>query len=112
MQTTGRGSSTACIDDGTGKATSFQGDFASFWKYVNMKMVGGKLVADVSGMGAIAAVRYAWAGDCCSEGPPTSKPCPVASCPLMSSSGLPANPFVAKIVGKKCACLAPQVCDD
>ena len=34
----------------------------------------------------------------------------VANCPIMSSSELPANPFMAKIVGGKCDCVAPQVC--
>ena len=39
-----------------------------------------------------------------------TKPCGPASCPIMSSSSLPANPFLAKIVDGKCECIAPQVC--
>ena len=63
--------------------------------------------------GAAFAVRYGWDGDCCSENPPTSDACPLASCPLMaSSSKLPANPFIAKIVNDKCECVAPQVCNE
>lgn len=40
-------------------------------------------------------------------------PCPMESCPLHASgpSHLPAQPFVAAIVGGRCSCLAPQVCD-
>jgi hypothetical protein len=36
----------------------------------------------------------------------------IANCPIMSSSALPlpANPFMAKIAGGKCECIAPQVC--
>lgn len=36
----------------------------------------------------------------------------IAECPIMSSSGLPANPFKAKIEQGKCSCVAPQVCDE
>jgi hypothetical protein len=36
----------------------------------------------------------------------------IAECPIMSSSGLPANPFQAKIEQGKCSCVAPQVCDE
>ena len=39
-----------------------------------------------------------------------TKPCGPASCPIMASGGLPANPFLAKIVDGKCECIAPQVC--
>ena len=35
----------------------------------------------------------------------------VANCPIMSSSALPANPSIAKIVGGKCECIPPMVCD-
>jgi hypothetical protein len=58
--------------------------------------------------------RYAWGIiDCCDLNDPstfTSKSC-IANCPIMASSGLPGNPFIAKIEGGKCACVAPQVCD-
>ena len=65
--------------------------------------------------GAIpTAVKYAWGiVDCCDLSDPTtftSKPC-IANCPIMSSSGLPANPFIAQIAGGKCKCVEPQVCD-
>eukprot|EP00041_Stephanoeca_diplocostata_P010993 m.177446 g.177446 ORF g.177446 m.177446 type:complete len:685 (-) comp18367_c0_seq2:175-2229(-) len=63
---------------------------------------------------APTAVRYAWGiTDCCDLMDPelyVSHGC-VANCPIMSSSGLPANPFQAQIVGGKCKCVAPQVCD-
>lgn len=59
------------------------------------------------------AVRYAWGiVDCCDPMDPTlyvTHGC-VANCPIMGSSGLPANPFIARIVSGKCECVAPQVC--
>ena len=59
------------------------------------------------------AVRYAYAWgvpNCCDITDPTtftSKDC-IANCPVMSSSGLPANPFIAKIAGGKCKCVPPR----
>jgi hypothetical protein len=59
------------------------------------------------------AVRYAWGTvDCCDMTDPdlyVTHGC-IAECPIMSTSQLPANPFIAKIVGGKCECVAPQVC--
>jgi hypothetical protein len=63
---------------------------------------------------APTAIRYAWSiVNCCDMNDPelyVTKPCGPASCPIMSSSDLPANPFLAKIVDGKCECIAPQVC--
>jgi hypothetical protein len=63
---------------------------------------------------APTAVRYAWGIiNCCDLTDPTlyvTHGC-VAACPIMSASGLPANPFQAKIVGGTCQCIDPQVCD-
>jgi len=60
------------------------------------------------------AVRYAWSiVNCCDLNDPAmyvTKPCGPASCPVMSSSNLPANPFLAKIVQGRCVCVPPQVC--
>jgi len=41
------------------------------------------------------------------------EPCPPASCPIHATGrlALPALPFTAEIVGGKCRCLPPQVCD-
>jgi len=62
---------------------------------------------------APTAVRYAWGIiDCCDYSDPNlyiSHGC-IANCPIMSSSAMPANPFMAKIVSGKCECIAPQVC--
>ena len=63
---------------------------------------------------APTAVRYAWgAVDCCDHSDPNlyvTSGC-IARCPIMSSSGLPANPFAAKVTaGGTCECVAPQVC--
>ena len=59
------------------------------------------------------AVRYAWGiTDCCDHSDPTlyvTHGC-VANCPIMGVSGLPANPFNAKIVNGKCECVAPTIC--
>ena len=62
----------------------------------------------------LPGVRYAMEdATCCQHYAPTSGPCPVASCPIMGrASRLPANPFLARIVGGKCACIPPQVCDE
>ena len=73
----------------------------------------------------IFGVRYAMgvshglAHDCCAGNPNASSvPCPLASCPLMASwseggdVSLPANPFMAHIVGGKCSCVKPQICDE
>eukprot|EP00658_Telonema_sp_P-2_P024268 TRINITY_DN19753_c0_g1_i3.p1 TRINITY_DN19753_c0_g1~~TRINITY_DN19753_c0_g1_i3.p1 ORF type:complete len:493 (-),score=82.52 TRINITY_DN19753_c0_g1_i3:240-1718(-) len=116
MQTANR--DTSCIDDGTGKPAAGSGfnDFKT-WVAVDMKAdptAPNKLLVDLAKTGGVAyAVRYAWQGDCCSENPPTSGPCPIASCPIMASlSKLPANPFMAKIVRDKCSCVPPQMCDE
>ena len=60
------------------------------------------------------ALRYAWDNEhdsCCAALGPTTW-CEPAACPIWDKkSGLPGNPFMAKIVGGKCACVAPQQCD-
>jgi hypothetical protein len=60
------------------------------------------------------AVKYAWGVvDCCDHTDPNlyvQYGC-IAQCPIMSSSGLPANPFQAQITSEgTCKCVAPQVC--
>jgi len=62
------------------------------------------------------AFRYAWGavGNCCDNSDPNLyvKYGCIAQCPIMSSSGLPANPFAAKITPSgTCECVAPQVCN-
>eukprot|EP00911_Craspedida_sp_UC1_P001988 UC1_evm1s1532 len=63
---------------------------------------------------APTGVRYSWGiFECCNAGDPTlyvQRPCN-DSCPITAKgSGLPANPFIAKITAGKCECIAPQVC--
>ena len=61
------------------------------------------------------AVRYAWGiVDCCDLSDPSlySEHGCIANCPLVGSSGLPANPFMARIEGGKCTCVAPQRCEE
>ena len=96
-----------------------------------------EIVADLDG-GAIHAVRYAWgvktdtepeqSTQCCENSDPQllvegaqarknkvllswSKPCRAGLCPIVASGGLPANPFIARIVDGRCQCIPPQVCD-
>jgi hypothetical protein len=85
-----------------------------------------EIVADLAPLrGApIHAVRYAWGVKtadtgpeesmwCCDDGDPlvyTTKPCRQGACPIVASGGLPANPFLARIVGGRCQCIPPQVC--
>lgn len=61
-------------------------------------------------------LRYAWSiVNCCDMSDPdlyVTKPCGPASCPIMSTSDFPANPFLAKIVNGKCECIAPQMCNN
>ena len=67
---------------------------------------------------APAAVRYAWhdMSDSCCAGIPdegVANMCTPGSCPVfIAGANLPGNPWVAKIVGDKCQCISPQVCDE
>jgi len=78
---------------------------------------------------SVTAVRYAWGattagsnpnGDdvSCCEGDGAAKPCVPGQCPLMASEplapfgGLPADPFMAKIIDGKCKCPEPQQCSE
>ncbi|KAJ9456122.1 hypothetical protein DIPPA_18274 [Diplonema papillatum] len=108
---------TLCKDNGAGQEVVFPTaiNLVAAWSTVNITSAGtSSISADVSSLaGSVYGVRYMWGGFCCDGRPPTSDPCPVASCPLKGSpSQLPANPFVAKIVNGKCSCVAPQVCDE
>lgn len=78
---------------------------------------GTAIVVDLTPLKGVAptAVRYAWgAVDCCDHTDPNlyvAYGC-IAQCPIMSSSGLPGNPFAAKITASgTCECVAPQMCD-
>jgi hypothetical protein len=94
------------------------GTLDSGWVLLNFTAApsGTAITVDLSPLHGAAptAVRYAWGGvTCCDDTDPTlyvTHGC-IAGCPIMSSSGLPANPFAAKIVGGRCECVAPQVCD-
>ena len=88
------------------------------WVELNYTLApsGTGIVADLSPLNGTAPVgiRYAWDTlTCCDLTNPAtyvSQPC-LAQCPIMSSAGLPANPFSAKIAaGGACECQAPQVC--
>ncbi|CAE7907902.1 SIAE [Symbiodinium sp. KB8] len=116
LQTSGR-KTEQCIDDGAGHATG-QGpydDTQTTWVAVDVTSAGpSSITVDLTKSGGKAfAIRYAWQGDCCDQRDPTGEPCPIASCPLMAEpSGLPANPFLARIEDGHCKCVAPQKCDE
>ena len=96
-------STTPCRDDGTGKVPAVHGafdDIKTTWVAVDITVGadGVSLELDLAGANITEAyaIRYAWQGDCCSENPATSEPCPIKSCPLYGAvSMLPANPFMA-----------------
>jgi hypothetical protein len=87
------------------------------------------VTVDVSGLGGeVTAVRYATGagGDgyflngtdggrvCCGPLVDTHRePCPPESCPIKATGrlALPALPFVARVAGGKCSCIAPQTCN-
>ena len=103
---------------GGDNATVFPvGALDSGWLQLNYTAAasGTAVVVDLAPLKGAAptAVRYAWGMvDCCDHTDPTlyvSHGC-IAQCPITSSSGLPANPFQAKVVGGACTCVAPQVC--
>lgn len=90
---------------------------ASNWTLVNFTAASPTSIAvDLSPLkGATpTAIRYAWGIiNCCDFTDPTlyvTHGC-MASCPIMSTSNLPANPFQARITGGVCECIAPQTCD-
>ena len=98
-------------------ATVFRtGVLDSGWVPLNFTAAGSTAIAvDLAPLAGAAptAVRYAWGVvDCCDHTDPNlyvQYGC-IAQCPIMSSSGLPANPWQAKIVAGACECVAPQVC--
>ena len=86
--------------------------FEESWVMVEAKLgtAPGTITIDTSKLnGTVAGVRYGWVGDCNIKNLPGT-PNLVENCPLMSSEGLPANPWMAKVVGGKCACMPPQKC--
>ena len=102
---------------GDGTTVFEQGMLGSGWVGLNFTAAASGTAIDVDltplAGAAPTAVRYAWGVvDCCDHTDPTlyvSHGC-IAQCPIMSSSGLPANPFQARVVGGSCECVAPQVC--
>lgn len=93
------------------------GTYDSGWTILNFTLAssGTAIVVDLTPLNGAqpTAVRYAWGMiNCCDFSDPllyVDYGCK-EECPIMSSSGLPANPFQAKIVNNACSCIAPQVC--
>ncbi len=101
---------------GDGTTVQPRGVFDSGWTQLNFTAASSaSIVVDLTPLAGRAptAVRYAWGIlNCCDLSDPTlyvSHGC-IAGCPIMASSGLPANPFQARIVDGVCSCVAPQVC--
>jgi hypothetical protein len=108
-----------CMDDGSGSASVNQTDRGP-WVYVDIAeatttsiTVNLTRATQHAGAQGVFGIRYTMDDvTCCQYYAPTSEPCNVGSCPLMGkTSGLPANPFMARIVDGKCECIPPQVCD-
>jgi hypothetical protein len=102
---------------GDGVTIHATGVFDSGWTQLNFTASSASAVSvDLTPLGGAAptAVKYAWGMvDCCDHTDPNlyvSYGC-ISQCPIMSSSGLPANPFQAQITTDgTCKCVAPQVC--
>ena len=101
--------------DGSSSPSLSNVSLDSGWILVNYtKASSNTLEVDLSPLNGLVptAVQYAWGVvNCCDYSDPElyiSKPCGL--CPIMSSSGLPANPFKARITAGRCECVAPQVC--
>ena len=89
------------------------------WMYINDEGMsegsdGMSVIVDVSEFngGTIDGIRYAWLDHpCCGELNTAIYPCPMNSCPIVTSDSLlPAQPIWAKIENNKCVCYPPQVC--
>ena len=126
LQTKYRGNERVCVDDGLGALNSNDGggDYTigpGAWVPVDIESAGpAEIRVNLTKSGGVAfAIRYAWDGTCCSYDPRSAvvgdepaKACPVASCPIVGNETmLPADPFVARIIGGKCECVGPQKCD-
>ena len=93
-------------------------DSPSSWTMLDLKLSasGTGVDVDLSPLNGTAPTALKYAYDmlfCCDGTDPTlyvTHGC-IEECPIMSSSRLPANPFIAKVVGNACECLPPQVCN-
>jgi hypothetical protein len=109
-----------CAYDGFGK-TGGVSDEKADWVQVDIKAGSAPNTVEVDlskSKGVAFGIRYGWlnGGACCSKMVgelPNGQMCPIKQCPLMlKTSGLPANPFMAKITAEgKCECMPPQKCD-
>ena len=102
---------------GDGVTTLPAGSYNSAWTMLKYQLSasGTGVDVDLSPLNGTAPTALKYAFDmlwCCNATDPTlyvTHGC-IEECPIMSSSRLPANPFIAKVVGNACECLAPQVC--
>ena len=93
------------------------------WTNVDISLDGGDVLALLPSGVRPTAVQYGHLSPkghpqnghdkiCCGDRDFTKGGCPPESCPLSATaSRLPAMPFHARIIGGKCKCFAPQVCD-
>jgi hypothetical protein len=89
------------------------------WVPVNIKLGAepNTIEVDLSKSACAAfGLRYDWqsGGVCCAEMQAEGRFfCEPGSCPRkLKKARLPANPSMAKIIGGKCKCMPPQVCDE
>ena len=91
------------------------------WIYTNDNALsqgndGSSVILDISqfndGSNTIDGLRYAWNDyPCCGTLNRNIYPCPMNSCPIVTSKSLlPAPPILAQIVNNKCVCYEPQQC--
>lgn len=117
VNTSQRGSPLYCPPWAGGTPDSDNATLNTGWISLNISVASASTIAvDLTPLNGMqpTSVRYAWGVLSCCD--PTDKllyvthPCGPAPCPVMSSSGLPANPFISRIVNGNCVCVPPQVC--
>ena len=100
--------------------------YKASWRKVNASLdaATGDVLLDLAPLGGVppAAVQYAWhdvSDSCCATGDAaydallgTTHACAPGSCPVFGgASGLPGNPWIARLAGGRCECVSPQRCD-
>mmetsp|Transcript_36455 Transcript_36455/g.72606 ORF Transcript_36455/g.72606 Transcript_36455/m.72606 type:complete len:165 (-) Transcript_36455:226-720(-) len=100
------------------------GPWEKSWRAVHITQTSAyQIAANLTGLDGlpIHAVRFAWGvftttrdeTRCNKADEPLvglSRPCPLVT-PIVASGGLPANPFLARIIDGRCSCIPPQRCD-
>lgn len=86
------------------------------WTYVDIRKASDtSIVVDLSSLPSgtsIGGLRYSWEDRYgCGDSDMLYEPCPMGSHPVISkTAGLPAMPFILRVDGDTCGCIAPQEC--